>query len=49
LILHLCSAMYAIINSFLCRQRRQMSSPGYLRSRFNSLDLYIVYQELILF
>jgi hypothetical protein len=33
--------MYVIIYSFLCPQRRQMSSPGYLRSRINSLDLHI--------
>ena len=46
LILRLCSAMYVIIYSFLCPQRKQMSSPGYLRSRINSIDLYIMHQEL---
>jgi hypothetical protein len=41
IMLHLCSAMYVTTYSFLCLQRRQMSSPGYLRSTINSIDLHI--------
>jgi hypothetical protein len=41
IILHLCSATYVIIYSFLYLQKRQMSFPDYLRSRINSLDMHI--------